>query len=102
MIDSCSLHIGCILTCSDDTLSLDLVATQTGIHIIEYWFLEHVTRFEITGTIDEVFAFDATYFNEAGDARIRIIMPDGEYFTTTVDNVLYNTFSISVYPSIEI
>lgn len=103
MIDTCGLFVGCLLTCSSDeeTLTVELVATDTGTHTIEYYFLENVIRFEIEGTLGVPFEIPGQYFNEYGNARIKIVNPDGTYFTHTVDGVIYETFYLVVKQTVD-
>lgn len=101
MIDSCGLHIGCFLTCTSgvNTLSVDLLATVSGTHEIEYHFLDRVIRFEIEATIGLPFEIPTTYFNESGDARIKIVLPDGSYYTHMAGTSVYDTFYLTVRQS---
>lgn len=101
MIDSCGLHIGCFLTCTSgvNTLTVELLATVSGTHTIEYHFLSRVIRFEIEATIGLPFEIPTTYFNESGDARIKIVLPNGTYFTHTVGTKVYDTFYLTVKTS---
>lgn len=101
MIDTCGLHIGCLLTCSsgENVYTVELLATVTGTHTIEYHFLSRVIRFEIEATIGQQFEIPTTYFNESGDARIKIILPSGAYYTHTVGTSVYDTFYLTVRSS---
>lgn len=101
MIDSCGLHIGCLLTCTSgvNVYTVELLATVTGTHTIEYHFLSRVIRFDIEATIGQQFEIPTSYFNESGDARIKIILPSGAYFTYTDGTTVYDTFYLTVRSS---
>lgn len=87
------LELGCISACG--TAELPFQATQTGQHtlVVEFAGVEFQQTFN--ATVGDNFTIPLADLNESGCIKFRIIQPNGERYTTTVDSVDYMCFKFN-------